>query len=360
MYANKFGTILTCLTLLAVGLAACAGPATEAPTSVPPTAAPTATEKPAGPTELKIAIITCCGIESMWDASFFEAMERVKAEKPHGLNITWDWTDGVWGDDAEQVMREYAETGEYNIIWATSSYSDQAKNLMDDYPEIMFVYHGSGNEGLGRNAYWLYMRVHEPAYLLGMLAGKLTKTNKVGAVGTFAFDDVNDEINAYFQGAKDVNPDVKATVSFIESWYDPVKGNEATNAQAAAGVDFILQLGDGWEACVDKDIICFGNFGDQNFLAPDNVPTSTLARWDPGIKWLIDEWWAHAAEGKPYNGNTEKVWFSMADGGSDLSPINDLGGRIPPDAIDFVMAAKDDILSGKLEVPLNIEVPESD
>ena len=42
---------------------------------------------------------------------------------------------------------------------------------MDEYPDTMFVYHGSGNEGLGKNAYWLYMRVHEPAYLLGRLAG---------------------------------------------------------------------------------------------------------------------------------------------------------------------------------------------
>lgn len=312
------------------------------------------------PTSLKIAIITCCGIESMWDASFFDSMERVKAEQPHGLEITWDWTDGVWGEDAERVMREYAETGEYDIIWATSTYSDQVKNLMDEFPETMFVVHGSGNEGLGRNAYWLYMRVHEPAYVLGTLAGRLTQTNKVGVVGTFAFDDVNDEINAFFQGAKDVNPEVTQTVSFIESWYDPVLGNEATNAQAAAGVDFMLQLADGWEACAANDIICFGNYGDQNFLAPDNVPASTLARWDPGIRWLIDEWWNHVAEGQPWNGNVEKRWFSMVEGGSDLTEFNTLGGRIPQEAIDAAMQVKQDILDGKIEVPLNVEVPESD
>ncbi len=312
------------------------------------------------PTELKIAIITCCGIESMWDASFFDSMERVQAEKPHGLEISWDWTDGVWGEDAERVMREYAETGEYDIIWATSTYSDQVKNLMDEFPETMFVVHGSGNEGLGRNAYWLYMRVHEPAYVLGTLAGELTQTNKVGAVGTFAFDDVNDEINAFFQGAKDANPEVEQTVTFIESWYDPVAGNEATNAQAAAGVDFMLQLADGWEACVSNDIICFGNFGDQHFLAPNNVPASTLALWDPGIRWLIDEWWAHRAEGQPWNGNTEKVWFSMAEGGSDLTEIDSLDGRIPQEAIDAAMEVRQQILEGDIEVPLNIEVPKSD
>jgi basic membrane protein A len=311
------------------------------------------------PTTLNIAIITCCGIESMWDASFFDAMERVKADPPHDLEITWDWTDGVWGEDAERVMREYAETGEYDIIWATSTYSDQVKNLMDEFPETMFVYHGSGNEGLGKNAYWLYMRVHEPAYVLGTLAGNLTETNKVGVVGTFAFDDVNDEVNAFFQGAKDVNPDVTQTVSFIESWYDPVAGNEATNAQAAAGVDYMLQLADGWEACVSNDIICFGNYGNQQFLAPENVPASTLALWDPGIRWIIDQWWSHVAEGQPWNGNTEKKWFSMAEGGSGLTEIDSLGGRIPQEAIDEAMQVKQDIVDGKVEIPLNVEVPES-
>lgn len=363
MVAKKIWFVIFVLLLTAALVGACTPAATEAPPVDEPTVEQPAEEEPAAdvPTELKLAIITCCGIESMWDASFFESLERVKAEKPHGLNITWDWTDFVdFGDAAEQVMREYAETGEYDIIWATSSYSDQAKNLMDEYPDTMFVYHGSGNEGLGRNAYWLYMRVHEPAYLLGRLAGNLTANNKVGVVGTFAFDDVNDEINAFFQGAKDVNSDVEATVSFIESWYDPVLGNEATNAQAAAGVDYMLQLGDGWEACVANDIICFGNFGDQNFLAPDNVPSSTQARWDPGIEWLIDEWWAYAAEGKPFNGNLEKRWFSMAEGGSDFVPINDLGGRIPQDVIDSINASKADILAGSLVVPLNIEVPVSD
>lgn len=369
--------LIVALALLA---AACGGAATEPPAVEEPAMEEPAVEEPEMeepeepvetepvemepevevPTQLKVAIITCCGIESMWDASFFEAMERVKAEEPHGLEITWDWTDGVWGDEAERVMREYAETGEYDIIWATSSYSDQAKNLKDEFPETMFVYHGSGNEALGDNAYWLYMRVHEPAYLLGQLAGKLTANDRVGVVGTFAFDDVNDEINAFFQGAKDVNPEVQATVSFIESWYDPVAGNEATNAQAAAGVDWMLQLGDGWEACVDNDIMCFGNFGDQQFLAPENVPASTLALWDPGIRWLIDEWWAHVAEGAAWNGNEEKVWFSMAEGGSDISSIDDMDGTIPQEAIDEVMETRDQILAGEVEVPLNIEVPVSD
>jgi len=89
------------------------------------------------------------------------------------------------------------------------------------------------------------------------------------------------------------------------------------------------------------------------------VPSSTQAMWDPGIKWLIDEWYTYATEGE-WNGNPDKVWFSMAEGGSDLVEINDLGGKIPQDAIDAAMQMRQDIIDGKIEVPLNVEAPESD
>ncbi len=308
MVQRRHFTLISVL-LLAVVLASCAAPqapATQAPTAAPaaaqptaapstevqPTAAPptsapqqiaaqpTAAPSASGPKDLRIAVITCCDLESQWDAQFLKAMDRVKAAKPHGLNITYQVTDNTYGDDATPVIQNYAQSGKYDIVWTTSTYSDQVEKVMDKFPNVMFVVQGSGNRGLGKNQYWTYMRVHEPAYLLGMLAGKMTKTNRVGAVGTFEADDVNDEINAFFQGAKDVNPQVKATVSFIQSWYDPVKGAEATNAQAAAGVDYVLQLADGWQACTDKNIMCFGNFGDQNSLAPKNVPNSTVAGWD--------------------------------------------------------------------------------
>jgi basic membrane protein A and related proteins len=354
-------------------LAACAPQAAPtaapqaAPTEVPqaaPTEVPQAapTEAPAGkaPTALRIAVVTCCSLESQWDAQFLKALDRVKAEKPHGLDITYQVTDNTFGDDATPVIQNYAESGDYDIVWTTSTYSDQVEKVMDQFPDIPFVVQGSGNRGIGKNQYWTYLRVHEPAYLLGMVAGKMTKTNRIGAVGTFEADDVNDEINAFFQGAKDVNPDVKTTVSFIQSWYDPVKGAEATTAQAAAGADYVLQLADGWEACTSKNIMCFGNYGDQSPLAPKNVPNSTLAGWDPSIKWVIDQWWGHVAEGKPYDGNKEPVWFGMADGGSDIGPWNEAGVQLPKDVLDMVNAKRQEILDGKFKLPLNVETPKSD
>ena len=345
--------------LVVILLSSCA-PVAPAPAPAPAAPAAPAAAEPAAPTELRIAVVTCCSLESQWDAQFLKSLDRVKAEKPHGLNITYQVTDNTFGDDATPVIQNYAESGDFDIVWTTSTYSDQVEKVMAQYPDIMFVVQGSGNRGLGQNQYWYYLRVHEPAYLLGLVAGKMTKTNRIGAVGTFEADDVNDEINAFFQGAKDVNPDVKVTVSFIQSWYDPIKGAEATSAQAAAGVDWMLQLADGWEACTSKNIMCFGNFGDQNALAPANVPNSTVARWDPAIRHGIDEWWAFKAEGRPYAGNAEPIWFTMAEGGSDLAEWHGFDAQLPKEVLDLFEAKKAEILSGKFEVPLNIDTPKSD
>jgi basic membrane protein A len=356
-------------------LAACAGsqateepaqqPAVEEPAEEEPAEEPEAeeaAEEPAmeAPTELRIAGVLATGLENSWDLSWVESVERVKELKPHDLDISLVYTEGVWGDDAAQVIRGYAESGQYDIIWGHSSFSDLIAEIKDDYPEILFVYTGSGNEALGGNGYWVYKRIHEPAYLEGMLAGLMTKSNVLGAVGTFAFDDVNDVINAFKEGAKEVNPDIQLKVTFIESWYDPAKAMEATTAQAAAGADYLLQLGEIYEACEQNEIYCFGNYIDSNFLSPDTVVTSHVAYWDPEILWVIDEWWNHKTTGEPYDAPLEGVWFSMAEGGSDLAPFHGFEDVIPADVMDEVMQKKADIMSGAFEVPLNVEPPVSD
>ena len=312
------------------------------------------------PDELNIAIILSAGIESGWDGTLIQALERVKAEQPNGLDISWQYTDPLWGDDAGDAMRLFAETGQYDIIWAHSTYSDQVKKLKDEFPEILFVVVGSGNEGLGGNQYWVYKRVHESAYLLGLIAGRMTESDTLGVVGTFPADDVNDEINGFFAGARSVNPDIKQKVAFIESWYDPAKAAEFTNAQISTGADFIFQLAANFEPCEEAKILCFANFQDDHNYSPTTIVSSAVALWDPDIKWIIDEWWAFKADGKPYAGNTEKRWFSLAEGGTDIAPYHALESSLPDDVKAEVADMKAKIAGGELDVPLDVSDPKSD
>ncbi len=361
MSHKRIWSIVSVLLILGMALAACATPPTQAPaaaTDVPvqETAEPNATL----PDKLNIAAILTIGLEEGWDRSWYDSMQRVIAEKPYGLEITLDYSEGVWGDEAEPVLREYAETGKYDIIFATSTFSDQVKNLKDEFPDILWVVHGSGNEALGDNVFWIYMRVYEPAYCLGILAGRMTKTNVIGAVGCFPFDDVNDEINAFFAGAKSVNPDIKQKVTFIESWYDPAKAQEAANAQVAAGADFIWQASSAFETCVENDVYCFAHHLDQNFLAPDHVVNSAVAKWDPSILYILERWHEHVLTGKPYDAPKEKIFFSMAEGGADVAPWHGFEDKFPKEVLDEVEQCRQKILSGEFTVPFNVEPPVSD
>jgi len=309
------------------------------------------------PSELNVAIILSAGLESAWDGSLIASFERAKEAKPYGLDISWQYTDPLWGDDAGDAMRLFAESGEYDIIWAHSTYSDQVKKLKDEFPEVQFVVVGSGNAGLGGNQYWVYKRVHEPAYVLGVMAGKLTTSNTLGVVGTFQADDVNDEINAFFAGARSVNPDIVSKVAFIESWYDPAKAGEMTSAQISTGADMIFSLAGNFKPCESEGLLCFGNFSDQNSYSPTTVLSSAVANWDPDVSWIIDEWWANKADGKAFEGNTEMVWRGMADGGSMIAPYHGLADKVPDDVKALVNETIANITSGALTVQVDVSDP---
>jgi simple sugar transport system substrate-binding protein/basic membrane protein A len=314
-----------------------------------------------GPTELNVAAILSIGLESTWDSTFYEAFQRVQALKPHGVTIgDLDFTEGAWGDEAETVLRQYAETGKYDIIFAQASFTDQIKNLMDEFPDIAWVVSGSGNEQLGGNLYNIYMRIHEPSYLEGMLAGLMTESNVIGVLGLFPADDVNDDANAFIAGAKAVNPEVQAKVTFIETWYDPALATEATKAMIAAGADHILQGGEVYDVCTEAGIYCYARYADSNFMAPDSVLSSAIGYWDPAILYIIDEWWKHETTGEPYDAPQEKIWFPMSEGAADLAPFHGLDSQVPQEVKDEVMAMRQQILDGTFEVPLNEETPQSD
>ncbi len=311
------------------------------------------------PTKLKIAGILSAGKEAPWETSFVSSMDRIIAAKPHGLEIEVNYTENVY-DNAEQVFRTYAETGEYDILFGDTAYADAIEKLKDEFPNIMFVMSGSGNRGLGGNAYWVFVHAHEPAFVMGQLAGKLTKSNVVGTVSTFPAEDTNDQINAFFAGAKEANPAVKQKITYIQSWYDPAKSNEATSAQIAAGADMIYQMSGAFEVCEQKEIGCFGNYVDMSSFAPKSIVASAIVKWDPHINWIIGEWWKVKAEGGKFDAPKEPKWFSWKDGAGDIALNKAWASKIPADVQKLVDDTITAIKSGAKTVALNLNEVKSD
>ena len=361
MSNKKLFQFVIVLIVFSMMVVSCAPAPAEKPAAEEPAADEPMAEEPAAetPTDIKIAVLTTVTIEQPYVATLIDAFERFNADNEYGLTISYDYSENMFGDEVERTMRAYAETGEYDIIWAHGPYSDQVKNMNDEYPELMFVFSGSGNTGLGGNAYFIFAHLQDCAYLAGITAGLMTETNVVGAVAAFPYEDVTDVLNGFIDGAKSVNDEMKVKIAFIESWYDPPKAEETTYALIAAGADLIYAERFGcFEALADKGMYGFGNYGDQYDMAPDVVLTSAVLGFDPHVDYILGEWWGHVVEGKPWNGTIDPVWYGLADGGCDIAPFR--GDNTPQDVQDAVMKARDDIISGDIKVELKVEAPVSD
>jgi basic membrane lipoprotein Med (substrate-binding protein (PBP1-ABC) superfamily) len=363
MHKKKFWFIIMVLIMVFSLLAACA-PAAEEPATEEPAAEEPAAEEPAmeEPTALKAIIFTSTSLEEPWNSVYTDSWDRIAAEKPHGLDITYDIAESVATADIARVMLEYYNTGDYDIfVFHDGGFNDASIEFDEDHPEELIAADGSVFEPRGGNYFHSNVYVHECAYLLGILAGHMTETNKLGAVGAFPYPNVNLPINAFFDGAKSVNPDISQVVTYIESWWDPPKGAESAAAQIAAGADLLYAERFGpFEAAKDAGVLAFGHYNDQHDLAPDVVVSSTIGKWDPSIMRLIDMWWAYNVDGTPYDAPTETYLPTMAEGVCDIAPYYNFEDVIPQDAKDAVEEAKQAILSGELVVPANEAQVESD
>jgi basic membrane lipoprotein Med (substrate-binding protein (PBP1-ABC) superfamily) len=306
------------------------------------------------PTELKISIISQNYIDAPWLSILIKSMERIVAEKPHGLTITYEVSEGVPYPDTERVMRQVAASGDVDIIWGHSAYKDEVSVLREEYPDYLWVISGAGNEPLGGSAYWVDMDLHEATYLLGIMAGMLTESNSIGIVADYPYPNVNTVVNGFVDGVKAVNPDADLTATFIESWFDPPKAKEAADAQIAIGVDQIFAPTVGpFEACAENDIICYGLYEDQNYMSPEVVLSSAVLLWDPHISYVIDAWWENQANGVPYDAPMEAITFGLKEGGADIASYHDLESTVPQEVKDAVEETKQAILDGSLVIPLN-------
>lgn len=354
MSGKKPFFFLSILLVLSMLLTSCAKATVES--TEPTTEAPIKAETPS---VVRIAVITGATIEEPYVKSLIQSFETFNLSNKYSLKIEYDYSENMNGDDAERAMRTYADTGNYDIIWAHQSYSDQVKNMMAEYPELMFVIAGSGNTGLGKNVYYIFAHVHECAYLMGVAAGMMTQTKVVGAVAGYPYEDVNDVLNGFRDGVKSISNDTKVKITFIESWYDPPKAKETTYALIAAGADLVYaeRLGP-FDALAEKGLKGFGNYEDQYSMAPDVVVTSDLLNWAPHVDYIVSEWLGHKVDGKAWNGTIDPVWFGIKDGGCTLAPFHD--NTITKDVQAKVEKVQEEMMNGTLTVPLNIDTPVSD
>lgn len=301
--------------------------------------------------KLKVASIFSTPIEEPWVNQIHEAL--LHAQKEDG--IEYKWAESVPSADYARVLRQFARDGYKMITGDAFAAEDVTRRVAKEFPDVAFVF-GSGQSFADPNFSVYDNWIHEPAYLSGLIAGKMTKTNTVGSVAAMDIPEVARLVNAFCLGAKEANPAVKCKVTFIGSFFDPPKAKEAALAQIAAGVDAIYAERFGViEAAQEKGIVAFSNMSDQSSLAPDTVITGPV--WDmwPTINAAIKQ-----VKAGVYTAQDFGSFSFMAKGGAKLAPFHAWETKLPPDVMKLVMDKQAAILAGDFRVPVIESTPVSE
>ena len=297
--------------------------------------------------KIKVAAVWTVPVEQQWASRLHNALV---AAQDRG-EIEYVYSENVTNTDYERVMREYAEQGIKLLVGEAFGVEQPARAVASEYPEIMFLM-GSSLPPVEPNFATFDNFIHEPSYLTGMVAGAKTKTNKIGMVGGYAIPEVNRLMNAFMQGALSVNPDVKFSVTFINSWYDPPKAKEAAFAMVDAGADILYAERFGVsDAAKERGILAIGNVIDTSADYPGTILASALWHGEPMIDKAIAD-----VKGGTFTASDYGIYAFMQYGGSSAVYDEALAGA------DAVAAAKDkeaEIVSGAFKVEINDAEPTS-
>jgi basic membrane lipoprotein Med (substrate-binding protein (PBP1-ABC) superfamily) len=305
----------------------------------------------AGTQKLSVFGAYATAIEEPWDGVIHSALN---AEQKAG-RIDYKFVDALgYSGDMDRTLREVAQEDEPDIIFGDAFGNEEAvRAVAADFPKIAFVF-GSGGGPAEPNLSVFDNWIHEPAYLSGLIAGKLTKSNVLGVVGGYPVPEVNRIVNAFVQGAQETNPKVTTKVTFISSWFDPAAAKEAALAQIDAGADVLFAERFGViEAAKEKGLLAFGNMSDQKELAPQNVLTGPVWSMAPTTKFVIDQ----VTKGS-YAAQDLKDFSMMGKGGASLAPVNtEVTGGVPAAVTDLVAKREQEIRDGLFRVNIAEEQP---
>lgn len=300
--------------------------------------------------KLKVAGIYTVPFEQQWAGRLHAALKAAEARG----DIEYKASENVSNADYERVMREYATGGSQLIVGEAFAVEAAARKVAKDFPKTSFLM-GSSGKPQAPNFSVFDNYIQEPAYLSGMVAGVMTKSNKIGLVGGFPIPEVNRLMNAFMAGVKETNPKVEFSVSFINSWFDPPKAKEAAFAMIEKGADVMYAERFGVsDAAKEKGKLAIGNVINTQSQYPETVIASALWHFEPSADRAIKL----AKEGK-FAAEDYGIYSMMKHKGSSLAPMGTFEKKIPADVLAKVKAKEKAIVTGSFTVVVDDTQPKS-
>ncbi len=217
-----------------------------------------------------------------WNATAYEGLKLVEKD----LGVKMEYIESVQQADFEAVFTDYGTKG-YDLVFAHGTqFFDAAKKVGPQFPNTFYMVINS-EEGQEPNVGGIGVREWEGGYIAGIIAAMNTESKQLGAIGSFPFPVRAGTLDAFEAAAQVIDPSIKVTKTYVNSWEDIQKGKETALAMAESGADVIFcsanQVGLGSiEAAKSKGVKAIGYISPQNDVAPDTVISSVTYN-TPGL-----------------------------------------------------------------------------
>jgi basic membrane protein A and related proteins len=311
----------------------------EAPKVAAPAAAPAASvaAAPPKPEPLKIAFAYVGPVgDAGWTYAHDQGRKAVEAE--FGDKVKTSYVENVpEAADAERVIRQMVSEGNKLVFGTTFGYMDPMMKAAADTKDVKFE-HATGFK-TADNMRTYDSRTYEGAYLAGIVAGAMTKSNTLGVVGSIPIPEVIRNINSFTLGAQSVNPKIKTKVVWIGKWFDPPKEGEAAQSLINQGADVLFQNTDSTavlQTAEKNKKMAFGWDSDMSSFAKEAHLASAVINWGPYYKKAVKD----ALDG---SWKTTQEWWGVKQGAIDLVSVSD---KVPADVKAKVDAARAGLKDG--------------
>lgn len=297
---------------------------------------------------LRVAIVFDIGgkDDKSFNAAAWEGVRRAAKDFPIHLR------DVEPGDPTsiEPCMRAFAERGYDLIIGVGFAQAPIMDQVARDYPNLKFAII-DGVIDLP-NVASLIFKEHEGSFLVGMIAGNLTKSGKIGFVGGMDIPLIRKFKKGYEEGAKYVNPNVEVFDNYVgvtdAAWNNPGKGKELATAQIDRGVDILFQAAGNsglgvFDAAEDTNKLAIGVDSNQNWVKPGFILTSMIKRVDVSVYNTVQDLIESRFKGGIHSFGLENDGVGYA-----LDQYNEK--LIPQSVLDEVERAKKEIIAGRIKV----------
>ncbi len=311
----------------------------EEPAPAPAPAAPAAEAPKPEPLKIGFAYVGPVG-DGGWSYAHDQARKKLEAE--FGDKIQTSYVESVpEGPDAERVLRDMVTQGNKVIFGTTFGYMDVMQKLGEEFKDVRFE-HATGYK-TSENVRTYDSRTYEGAYLAGIIAGAMTKTNTLGVVGSVPIPEVLRNINSFTLGAQSVNPKIKTKVVWVNEWFSPPKETEAATSLINGGADVLFQNTDSpavLKTAEEKGKRAFGWDSDMTAYGPKAHLGSAVINWLPyyakATKDVLDGTWT-----------TGQSWWGVKEGAIDLVSVAE---DVPAEAKAKVDAAKAGLKDGSFGI----------